>query len=137
MLTDSTRLAYLKILLRIGGVLTASAFLAMVMPTEWMASTHERLGLGEFPRAPVVEYLARSVAALYGFHGILLFVVARDPERVRPIVTYLACFNIAFGALLVAIDREAGLPWWWTAGEGPSIIVVGVLILLLRPGRSS
>jgi hypothetical protein len=137
MLIESTRLSYLKILLRIGGVLTGSAFFAMVMPTEWMASTHERLGLGEFSRAPVVEYLARSVAALYGFHGILLFVVARDPVRLRPIVVYLGCFNMVFGALLIAIGLEAGLPSWWIAGEGPSIIVVGLLILLLRPNHSS
>ena len=137
MLTDSTRLNYLKLLLRIGGVLTGSAFLAMVMPTEWMASTHDRLGLGELPRAPVVEYLARSIAALYGFHGILLFVVAREPERLRPVVVYLACFNIVFGALLIAIDYEAGLPWWWTGTEGPSIVVVGLLIMLLKPKHSS
>ena len=137
MVIERGRLAYLKLLLRFGGVLTGSAFLAMIMPTEWMASAHERLGLGEFPRTPVVEYLARSIAALYGFHGILLFVVAHNPTRLRPIVIYLGFFNIVLGAMLLAIDLEAGLPAWWTAAEGPSLVIVGSLILLLRPNHSS
>ena len=135
--SESSRLAYLTLLLRLGGVLTGSAFVAMIMPTEWMASTHERLGLGVFPRTPVVEYLARSIAALYGFHGILLFVVAHDPVRLRPVVIYLGCTNIILGAMLLAIDIEAGLPAWWTAAEGPSVIVVGILILLLTRNRST
>jgi len=137
MLAESARLTYLTLLLWMGGVLTGSAFVAMIMPTEWMASTHERLGLGVFPRTPVVEYLARSIAALYGFHGILLFVVAHDPVRLRPVVIALGWFNIALGAMLLAIDLDAGLPAWWTVAEGPSIVVVGILILLLRPDRSS
>ena len=131
-MTDSARLQAIKLLLRIGGVLTASAFFAVFMPSESMASMHKWLGLGEFPKGPVVEYLARSVAALYGFHGVLLFVVSTDPVRLRPIVTFLALFNILFGSLLVVIDAKVGLPLWWTASEGPSIIVVGALLALLN-----
>jgi hypothetical protein len=39
-------------LLRLAGGVTATAFLAMFLPVEWMADTHRWLGLGEFPRAP-------------------------------------------------------------------------------------
>ena len=56
----------LVLLLRLGGVITVSAFLAMFLPVEWMSAIHEAIGLGEFPRAPVVVYLARLIAALYG-----------------------------------------------------------------------
>ena len=102
------------------------------MPVEWMASTHARLGLGEFPRGAVTEYLARSVAAFYGFHGVLLFVVATDPVRFKPIVTYLSAFNIIFGLMMIAIDLNAGMPTWWTVGEGPPVIVIGLLLALLN-----
>ena len=112
--------------------MTGSAFFAVFMPSESMASTHRWLGLGEFPEGPVVEYLARSVEAFYGFHGVLLFVVAHDPVRLRPVVTFVALFNILFGAMLVVIDARVGLPLWWTASEGPSIIVIGVLLALLN-----
>lgn len=119
-----------RILLCIGGIVTGSAFLTVALPTDWMASTHERLGLGQFPEGPIVEYLARSVSAFYGFHGVLLFVVASDPARFKPIVIYLAAFNIIFGAMLIAIDFHAGMPAWWTIAEGPSIIVIGLLLAM-------
>jgi hypothetical protein len=122
-------------LLRLGGAVTVTAFLAMLLPVEWMTSAHRWLGLGEFPQSAVVDYLARSVAALYGFHGVLLFIIARDPERFATIVRYVAFMNIALGVVLVAIDAHAGLPWWWTWGEGPPIVAFGIVILLLsRPG---
>ena len=126
---DHVRL--LVLLLRFGGVLLSAAFLAVFLPVQWMADTHEWLGLGEFPRSPIVDYLARSVAALYGFHGILLFIVAKNPARYRPIVRYIGVLNIALGILMTGIDLHAGMPIWWTAGEGPPVAVLGVVILYL------
>ena len=87
----------LVFLLRCGAVLTGSAFLAVLPPVDWMASTHRWLGLGEYPRTPVVDYLARSVAAFYGFHGVLLFVISTDVVRFRPLVWYVAIMNVLFG----------------------------------------
>jgi hypothetical protein len=125
----------LVIILRIGGVVTMSAFLTIFLPVEWMASTHEWLGLGEFPRAPVVDYLARSIAALYGFHGVLLMIIASDPVHHRPIVRYVGVMNIVFGLLMVGIDLHAGLPMHWTLMEGPPIAVFGVIVLYLSRSR--
>ena len=129
-LPDRTRI--LVALLRLGGVVTVMAFAAMLMPFEWMVSTHRALGLGEFPRTPVVEYLARSIAALYGFHGVLLLLVSDDPAKYRKIVWFIAFMNIAFGSFLVAIDVDAGMPMWWTLGEGPPIIAFGIVIAVLN-----
>jgi hypothetical protein len=128
----------LVFLLRLGGAFTVLAFPAMFLPVEWMASTHHWLGLGELPRAPVVDYLARSVAALYGFHGVLLLIVARDPVRFAPIVRFVGVMNVAFGLMMTAIDAHAGLPSWWTLTEGPPIVGFGIAILLLsRPNRTA
>jgi len=104
----------------------------MLLPVDWMAATHARLGLGEFPRLPVVDYLARSIAALYGFHGVLVLLVATDPLRYRAIVWFIAVMNITFGLMLVAIDLHAGLPAYWTALEGPPITAFGAAIALLN-----
>jgi hypothetical protein len=120
------------VLLRIGAVVTFSAFAAMWLPVEWMAATHRWLGLGEFPRIPVVDYLARSVAALYGFHGVLLFLLSTDVRRYRPLVWYVAAMNVLFGIMLIVIGRHAGLPAYWVAVEGPSVIVIGVLVGMLN-----
>ena len=121
----------LVLLLRFGGVVTAAAFLAVFLPVDWMAAIHQWLGMGEFPRAPVVEYLARSIAALYGFHGVLLLIVARNPTQHRPIVRYIGVLNIVFGILLTVIDVNAGMPVFWTLAEGPPIVGFGLLVLFL------
>lgn len=131
MLNDATRLRLLVILLRLAGTITVMAFLAMFLPVEWMVSTHRWLGLGEFPRMPVVDYLARSVAALYGFHGALLLLISRDPIKHLTIVRFVACMNVLFGLMIIAIDVHAGMPLLWTLMEGPPIIAFGVVIALL------
>jgi hypothetical protein len=122
----------LKILLRLMGSVTAAAFVAMLLPQDWMALVHERLGLGPFPRAPIVDYLARTIAGLYGFHGVLLLLVSTDPIRYSPIVTYISILNVTFGVMLIVIDFHAGLPIWWTLWEGPSIIVFGIAVMVVN-----
>ena len=129
---SDTRLWLLTFVLRLSGVILLAAFPAMLLPVEWMAATHQRLGLGEFPRAPVVEYLTRSIAALDGFHGVLVLLVSRDPVRYRAIVSYLAAMNITFGLMMVAIDLRAGLPVLWTLLEGPPIASLGVVMAVLN-----
>ena len=124
--------AWLIVILRIAGGVTLLAFPAMLLPVEWMASTHAQLGLGQFPRAPVVDYLARSIAALYGFHGVLVLIVSTDPIRYRAIVWFIAVMNIVFGLMMIAIGLHAGLPGYWTALEGPPIVAFGVAIALLN-----
>lgn len=125
----------LKLLLRLAGVVTFSAFFAMFLPVEWMAWTHRWLGLGEFPRSPIVDYLTRSVAALYGFHGALLLLISNDPVKHRTIVQFVAVMNVLFGVIILAIDLHAGMPWLWTAMEGPPIIVLGAVIGYLNRSR--
>lgn len=126
--TGAARLRLLRVLLRIGGTVLVLAFPTMLLPADWMAATHEWLGLGEFPRAPVVDYLARSAAALYGFHGILLFVISSDPARYRSILWYLVFMNFTLGLMLVAVDVHAGMPLWWTVSEGPFLILMAGLL---------
>jgi hypothetical protein len=121
----------LVVLLRLCGGVIVLAFAAMVMPTAWMVSTHAWLGLGELPRLPIVDYLTRSLAALYGFHGVLLLVISRDPVRYLGIVRYVGVTNILFGAVMIGIGAHAGMPWWWGMAEGPPVAVVGLILLYL------
>ena len=121
----------LVVLLRLAGGITVTAFLAMLLPADWMAATHRWLGMGEFPRVPVVDYLTRSVAALYGFHGVLLLLVSRNPAQYRSIVRYLGSMNVLVGCFLVLIDLHAGMPSFWTMAEGPPVAAFGVLVLFL------
>jgi hypothetical protein len=132
LLTETRRVRLLVVLLRLAGAVTVSAFGAILLPADWMAAVHRAIGLGEFPRAPVVDYLARSIAALYGFHGVLLLIVSSDPRRYVTIVRYVAWMNALFGVMIVAIDLHAEMPTLWTALEGPPIIAFGIAIAVLN-----
>lgn len=130
---------WLVLLLRVFGAVTLCAFFAIFLPTSWMASTHRWLGIGDFPHAPLTEYLTRSIAGLYALHGGFVVLASTDVRRFAPLVTYIAVGDALFGLGLVAIDAIAGLPWYWTAVEGPSVMVASVLILWLqfRMGQAS
>jgi hypothetical protein len=119
------------LLLRLSGVVLLLAFGAMLLPADWMAASHRWLGMGEFPDVPLTYYLVRSVSALYGFHGVLVLLVAGDPVRFQRIVRYLGGMDIVFGLMMVSIDLHAGMPAMWTMCEGPPLVGTGVIVLYL------
>lgn len=121
----------LIILLRVVGVLSCTAIVATVMPTSWIVATNDWLGLGAFPDAPITQYLARSISALYAVFGALLIIVSTDVRRYAPIISFFAYACLVFGAVLTCIDALIGMPRRWTLLEGPSTFVLGVVILLL------
>jgi hypothetical protein len=124
----------LTILLRIVGVTALLALVAVVMPLSWMAATHRWLGLGEMPTGPVVEYLARSLSACYAVVGALCLVVAADLERYRPLVRFMGVVFALLSGVLLGVDLTVGMPWWWSACEGPGGVVFGALLFVLaRP----
>lgn len=128
---DSRREKILVFLLRGLGCVTLTAFAAMFLPGSWMERINALIGLGPLPRAPIVDYLARSISALYGFHGVLLLILARDVRRYRAIVAFVAWATALFGVLVTGIDLYAGMPAYWTWGEGPPIVVTGFVLLHL------
>ena len=121
-----TLLIWILRLLGFGGLLAA---FCVLLPMDWMAAVHERLGLGEFPRAPIVEYMARSLSAFYAMTGGLFFVLSFGVRQHRTVLCYLAWAVTVFGIAVLVMDIVAGLPWYWTCAEGPPTVIFGVLML--------
>ena len=131
---------FLFILLRINaGVLLLAAPCAL-LPFAWMDAIHrDVLGLDSLPDIPITKYMARSLSLVYALHGAVILVVTLDLERYRPLVPILALLHIGFGCAMLAVDMSAGLPWWWTAVEGPSLVGFGLLVFAVyhRTRRAS
>jgi hypothetical protein len=87
--------------------------------------------MGELPTAPVVEYLARTLSALYAVHGAMVFAVSMDVDRYRPLIVLLAVLHTIGGVVFLGIDLSARMPWYWTLNEGPPVALGGVLMFLL------
>jgi len=113
------------------GIVEILAFGAVVMPRAWMADAHRRLGLGEFPDTPVVETLMRQVSFTYALHGVAMCFIAMDVARYRPLVVLAAWGYLLTAPVFIVIDVSAGLPWYWSAGNGGSCLVVGVVLFVL------
>jgi hypothetical protein len=128
----------LLVLLWVFGVTALFALVPVFMPSSWIARTHQWLGLGELPSAPVVEYLARTLSAFYAMFGALCLLVATDLERYRPVAWFLGAAGLVMGVVFLGVDLAARMPPWWTACEGPSEVIIGaVMMVLARLGRKS
>jgi hypothetical protein len=134
--TDDSAERGLAIVLRLGGSVLLLAFGAALLPTSWMTATHGWLAMGQFPSSPLVDYLTRSIALLYGIKGGLYWVLATDVRRNAVVIRYVAWTTTAFGLLVLFVDFRAGLPLFWRLGEGPSVASMGIVLLwLLRRVR--
>ena len=123
-------------LLYLCAAVSSLAAIPVVMPHRWMDIAHRWLGMGELPQMPVIVYLARSLSALYVFHGGMLWFMARDVRRYSTLITYLGVAFVVFGIVSLGIDLHSQLPRMWIAVEGPLLVAVGAAILLLqRYGR--
>ena len=121
-------------LLRIVGTVEVAALLAVVMPRTWMAQVHASIGLGDLPPGPLVEYLARTASFLYGGHGVLLWLLAADPIRYRPLILFNGVAYLATAAAFLAINLMTGMPVFWTVIEPAACLVVGGMTLWLGRG---
>ena len=123
---------YLKWLLQAFGAVTVVAWFPFIMPRSWMAAVHEWLGMGMLPDRPVVEYLARTTSALYGYLGGLYLLLATDVRRYARVITYCAVATLVLTAVNTALCLRAGMPPWWMWSDVLVCWLFGVGILFLQ-----
>ena len=125
----SRKLVYVAWVLRVVGVLAMLAIVAVFMPLSWMASVHESIGMGKMPEGPIVEYLARSLSALYALLGCWIFYLSgRVPEQLG-FVRLFGCLLAVFGVVLGWVGLQSSMPVTWVLLEGPPAILLGLWIL--------
>jgi len=107
----------LKLILRFVGGACLLALISLWMPRSWIDAGHRWLGWGEFPSAPIAEYLARSVSALSAFYGGLLVVLSFDIRRYAPLIRYQAAAIMILSTFGVIVGMSAGLPLWFVGGD--------------------
>ncbi len=118
-------------LLRAEGLMVLWALPAAFLPTDWMDAIGQRLGLDPLPRAPLVEYLTRSLSLLYAGWGPVVLVLASDLRRYLPLLWVYSWMTLAFGPTILAIDLAAGMPPGWVVGEAVTVNALGVVGILL------
>ncbi len=128
--TAAKALSWLLILM---GGLAMLAVVPMVMPTAWMEAVNDSMGLGPFHRSPLMEYLTRSLSAVYALIGTLILYLGLNVRRYLPLIVVVGWLTVALGVTLTGIDFAVGMPASWSWGEGPPTIVIGwVFVWLAR-----
>ncbi len=107
------------------------------MPRTWLEAGHQLLGLGQFPTAPIAEYLARSVSALCVFYGGLLLVLSRDINRFVGVIEYQALAIMLLSAIGVFAGVRAGVPLLCVLADalGCWFFLLPILLLAARLHR--
>jgi hypothetical protein len=118
--------------LALSGGVCASALVAVIMPRTWHVAAHAWLGLGDFPEAPIAEYLARGMSAMCAFYGLLLLYLARDVRGRAAIIRFqaLALMGISLASTLALIP--SGMPPWWIYGDAGAVWAFGLTVLTLQ-----
>ena len=118
-------------LLRLTGTVEVGAFVAVVMPRQWMEAAHSWLGLGTMPDGAIVNFIIRQASFTYGLHGVFLWLLAWDVARFRPLVMFTAISYVLAAPVLFMIDLTSGMPWFWMVGDAVSCLGVGAALLWL------
>lgn len=121
----------LTLLLRLVGGTMLLAFVAAALPLSTMAGIHSWLGLGELPSGAIVEYANRSLSLMYGLHGVVLLLLAQDVRRNAGLIRWVGVLHGVLAVTLLGIDLSAGMPWYWTALEGPTILPAALAMVWL------
>lgn len=123
-------------LMRLNAAVLLCAAPCVFLPFATMDAIHRELLGAPLPDQPITRYMARSLALLYASFGLCILFVTLGWQRYRPAAPFIAWLHVGFGAAMVVVDRDSGMPWWWTFGEGPPLIGMGFLMLWLY-GRAS
>jgi hypothetical protein len=124
----------IRLLLRLLGGICVLALIPLFVPREWLDVGNRFLGLGEFPAAPIAEYLARSVCALCAFYGGLLLLLAQDVQRYLTVIRYQAVAIMTLSLIGIFAGVRAGLPAYLVIADaiGCWLFLVPTLILAAR-----
>lgn len=127
----------LSLLLRVEAAVVFCSLPAIVLPTAWMAHVHAWLDLGDLPRGPIVEYMARTLSMLYLGWAPLLWVMAGDVRRYLPLLWVFGAMSLAASFTFLALDLLIPMPLWWTVTEFGMVFAfaAGGLLLTWRVQR--
>ena len=121
----------LQWVLRFDGIVLCCAVFAILLSDARMNEMHEGMGMGPLPEGELVSYLTRTVSGLYFLRGVLVLLCSTDVLRYLPVVRLLGWGNLAFGVFVLILDLRLGMPAFWTWMEGPSVIGIGLVMLVL------
>lgn len=122
------------ICLRLLAILQLLTGLLTAVPLTWLDAWHRWLGLHALPDSPVLRYALRGGALVQGAIGVLIWIIASDVIRYRPLAIATGAIYLASGPAFYLIDTRAGMPSFWCWLDTGSCLMTGAVVLTLSLG---
>jgi len=118
-----------RLILRLAAVIQFTALPGALLPRQGTEKLSWLMGLGQPPIAPLLIYMAGGCAFVYLAEGVILWMLSNDVARYRPLVIASGWIYLVGGPAFLWIDTQARLPYWWTAMDSVSCLILGATLL--------
>ena len=103
----------------------------VIVPLAWLDGWHVWLGLGAMPQDAVLRYVLRAAGYVQGGIGVLLWIMATDVVRYRPLIVAVGAIYLIGSPVFYFIETQAQMPFFWIMLDCVSTFVVGAGLLVL------
>lgn len=109
------------------------------LPYSWGNSFLAWFGMEQMPQALFMMYVLRGAGLLGVGIGVVIWVVATDVVRYRPIVIAIIALHLIGAPVFYLMDVIIGMPLSWRIMDFVSLLMMGVLPLAfcLWPAKKS
>lgn len=127
----------LKLLLRVVGIVSLPAVVAVFMPHSWLVESVEVAEPGT-PVQVLVPYLSRLLSAFYVLLGAMMVIFSMDVRRYAGPIRLIALWSLmaVIGFLIHGVPAlvEGGHGWfiWFVASDVAFGLALAVAVLLLQ-----
>ena len=121
-MTDVERLKYLKLALRVVGLIALFGFypLTVLWPSGWAWSSGRS------------EYL-EMIIAIYAILGIFLLLASRNPDQHVSLVSFAIWSSIVHGAVMAVQSMLNPMHMHHLYGDVPALFIVAAVLAILSP----
>lgn len=85
------------------------SFAFLFSPWETSITQLQRMGLGDLPYQPILDYWLRMAGATFGCIGMAAGLACWKPDRFRILIQLLGPFHVFIGVVLVVAARQNSL----------------------------
>lgn len=113
--------------------------IAFFLPKTWIDSSLVWVGMEQVPRALLMSYVLRGAGFLQVAMGVVIWAVASDVVRYRPIVVTIITVHLLAAPAFYLMDTAIGMPGWWCIMDFTCCVLAGGFPLLycLWPAKAS
>jgi hypothetical protein len=133
-----TRVSSIAALLRIVAIFLILDGGVFFLPERWINSFLTSFVLEPMPRAVFLSYLLQAAGYLQIAIGALIWVIATDVVRYRPLVITTITIFLVGAPVFYLMDARIGLPDWWCVMDFISAFLCGAfpLAFCLWPAKT-